>query len=157
MADLRNEFEKLRFENIETLLNSGNILFSALNETIENLESKISEHIERIFGFPIPTIVRKYEMIHSLLEKNPFKDIIVTKDTRLYVSFLRKDINLDLQIPWVSEDNSYRIIGKAENNIFSVLDLSFSKTSAAMGILEKQFGKDITTRNWNTIERIGRK
>ena len=41
--------------------------------------------------------------------------------------------------------------------MFSVLDLSEAKTTKAMEVLEKFYGKDITTRNWNTIERIAKK
>lgn len=154
MADLSKELEKLNFENIETLLNSGNIIFDAIND---NLEKKISEHLEKSFGFPIPTIIRKSEMIYELVSNNPFKDVKLTKDTRLYVSFLRKKDNTELKLPWKSSDNSYEIIGKSDKTILSVLDLSVSKTPKGMEALEKYFGKDITTRNWNTIERIEKK
>ena len=59
MADLRKELEKLGFENVETLLNSGNIIFEAISNNEGNLEKKISAHLEKSFGFPIPTVIRK--------------------------------------------------------------------------------------------------
>ena len=65
---------------------------------------------------------------------------------------------MDFQLPWISEDKGYKIIEKRENAIWSVLDVSTLKTTKAMGILERQFGKkNITTRNWNTIKRIEKK
>ncbi len=121
-----------------------------------NLEKMISEHLEKSFGFPIPTVIRESEVICELLSNNPFKDVKLTKDIRLYVSFLRKVDTTKLKLPWKSSDNSYEIIGKRDKTILSVLDLSVSKTPKAMEALEKYFGKDITTRNWNTIERIGK-
>jgi uncharacterized protein (DUF1697 family) len=154
MAELRAELEKLNFKNIVTLLNSGNIIFES-NDI--NLENKISEQLEKSFGFPIPTIVRKSEMISELLNNNPFKNVKITKDIRLYVSFLQKNNATKLKLPWKSSDNSYIIIEKREQSIFSVLNLSVSKTPKAMEALEKYYGKDITTRNWNTIERVGKK
>ena len=154
MADLRKELEKLGFENVTTLLNSGNIIFEAISDNEENLEKKISAHLEKSFGFPIPTIVRKSEMIYELLNNNPFKDVQLTKDIRLYVSFLQENVQTELKLPWTSSDNSYKIIGKIGKNILSVLDLSVSKTPKAMEDLERYFGKNITTRNWNTIKRI---
>jgi len=157
MVELREEMETLNFEKVETLLNSGNIIFEAITDDLENLEKTISEHLEKTFGFPIPTILRKSEMIYGLLSNNPFKDIILTKDIRLYVSFLRKDIQPNLQIPWSSEDNAYKIIEKRDQTILSILDLSVSKTPKAMGALERFYGADITTRNWNTIKRIENK
>ncbi len=154
MADLRSELEKLNLKNIVTLLNSGNIIFEADHG---NLESKISKHLERAFGFPIPTVIRKAEIINELLNNDPFKDVKITKDIRLYVSFLWKNHNAELKLPWRSPDNSYEIIENRDQTIFSILDLSVSKTPKAMEALEKFYGKDMTTRNWNTIERIGEK
>lgn len=157
MAELRKEMEKLHFEKVVTLLNSGNIIFDANNDNVENLEKTIAAHLESVFCFPIPTIIRKADMINELLASHPFKNVITTKDIRLYVSFLQQDTSTDLQLPWVSDDKSFRIIGKSEKTILTVLDLSLSKTPKAMGALEKFFGKDITTRNWNTIKRIEKK
>ncbi len=157
MAELRKEMEKLNFEKVVTLLNSGNIIFDAIADDLEHLEKTISEHLEKAFGFPIPTILRKSEMIYALLNKNPFKNVILTKDIRLYVSFLQKDIKTDLQLPWTSDDNSFIIMDKSDKTILSVLDLSVSKTPKAMEAFERYFGKDLTTRNWNTIKRIEKK
>ena len=154
MTDLREELEKLGFENVETLLNSGNIIFKVISNNEENLEKKISAHLEKSFGFPIPTIVRKSEMIYELLNSDPFKDVQLTKDTRLYISFVQENVQTKLKLPWISSDKSYKIIGKIGKNILSVLDISISKTPKAMEDLERYFGKNITTRNWNTIKRI---
>ena len=154
MAELRKEMKKLNFENVVTLLNSGNIVFDAVDEDLESLEKTISEHLERTFGFPVPTIIRKSKTIYELLENNSFKDQILTKDIRLYVSFLRKEIETDLQLPWTSDDNSFKILDINNKAILSVLDISISKTPKAMLALARNFGTDMTTRNWNTIQRI---
>ncbi|WP_062057423.1 DUF1697 domain-containing protein [Sediminicola sp. YIK13] len=157
MADLKTEFEKLGFKNIVTLLNSGNIIFDGPKENTSKLEQKISTHIEKIFGFPIPTILRTSRVIHNLLDQNPFVGIERTKDIRFYVSFLKTNLEADLELPWKSTDNSYVIIEKRDQTIISVLDLAISKSPKAMESIEHHYGKDITTRNWNTIERIGKK
>lgn len=157
MADLQKELEKMDLKNIVTLLNSGNILFDVISEDEEKLEKTISIHLEKSFGFPIPTMIRKSEMIFELINYEPFKDIILTKDIRMYVSFLGNNTESLMELPWISEDNSYRIISKIDKTICSVLDLSLSKTPKAMKALEKYYGRDITTRNWNTIKRIEKK
>ena len=157
MAVLRKELEKLGFENITTILNSGNIIFDTKVDNLESIEKTISVHLENHFDFSIPTIVRKSETIYEMFHNNPFKDVKVTKDTRLYISFLKNDTNSDLKLPCTSSDKSYKIIAKRDKNIFSILDLSVSRTPKAMEALEKYFGTDITTRNWNTIGRIENK
>ena len=156
MAELRKELEKLGCKNIVTLLNSGNIIFDAISSDLAGLEKTVSEHLESSFGFPVPVILRRSEIIRSSIIEQPFKDVTLTKDIRLYVSFLRDEIQTDLILPWTSTDKSFTIIDIKDNAIFSVLDLSTTKTPKAMVSLERYFGKDITTRNWNTIERIGK-
>jgi len=157
MAELIEELQKLNFENVVTLLNSGNIIFQTTATPIEDLEHRILQQLEKRFGFPIPTIVRTAKNILVLTAKDPFKDIILTKDTRLYISFLRKNAICQLKLPWVSNDGSYTILSDEDRMILSVLDLSASKTPKAMEILEKSYDSDITTRNWNTIKRIEKK
>ena len=46
------------------------------------------------------------------------------------------------------------IIEIKQKAIYSILDISISKTPKGMDALEQLFGKGITTRNWNTINRI---
>ena len=157
MAELRETLEKLNLENVITLLNSGNVIFDAVATDLERLENTISETLEKTFGFPIPIIIRKAEIIQQLFLHNPFQEITITKDIRLYVSFLKKDTSSDLKLPWKSADNSFIITEKRAQTIVSILDLSVAKTPKAMEVLEKSFGKDITTRNWKTIERIIKK
>lgn len=157
MAELRKEMETLNCKKVITILNSGNIIFDSMIDDIEYLEKLISEHLEKTFGFSVPTILRKSEDIYSLWNNDPFKDVLLTSDIRWYASFLWKDVAIDLKLPWANEDNSYRIIDKSDKTILSVLDLSLSKSTKGMQILEKHFGKNITTRNWNTIKRVAKK
>ena len=157
MAQLKTELEQLGFENITTILNSGNIIFDAKVENTDKIENTISAHLENHFKFTIPTIVRKSENIHKLFLAQPFQNVTLTKDIRLYVSFLKSETDSELLLPWKSEDESYEIISKTDKSILSILDLSVSKTPKAMEALEKYFGKDITTRNWNTIEKVEKK
>lgn len=157
MADLRKALEELGLENVETILNSGNVIFNSSTENPENLEKIISNKLDKTFGFTVPTIIRKSKMIYQLINDTPFQDVKITKDLRLYVTFLKKNIQSDVKLPWISSDNSYKIIEKRDKTILSVLDISVSKTPHALKALEKFFGTNTTTRNWNTIERIVKK
>jgi len=154
MAELRKELEDLKLKNIITLLNTGNIIFEMPSQDTTKLESKIAKHLGKVFGFPIPTIIRKAEIIEKLYQSEPFKNICMSKDIRLYVSLLQDETKVDLPLPWISEDGSYQILAKCDKCIVSVLDLAISKSVKAMAIFEKTYGKNVTTRNWKTIERI---
>ncbi len=137
------------------MLNSGNVVFDGWNAPIEELETFLTEKLTAKFGFPIPVLVRIADEILQLQKLNPFKEIKFHKDLRLYVSFLKKEPLIDFLTPRISADGTYRILMVEKKTVFSVLDVSESKTVKGMVELEQLFGKEITTRNWNTVLKIG--
>ncbi len=157
MANLRRELEAMSFKKVTTLLNSGNVIFNWQDEDPSKLSEHLAIRLENVFNFPIPTIVIGADTVLKLLKNDPFKDEVLNKERRGYVSFLKNRTDTDLQLPWISEDASLKIVSMDDHAICSFLDLSITKTPEAMKILEQFFGKQITTRNWNTIQRIGDK
>lgn len=154
MADLKKLMAESGFSAVKTLLNSGNVVFTAKPLPVKKLEQQISAAIEQQFGFPVPVLVRPAEALTDLVQTDPFRDITVTPDTRLYVTFL-SDSPADLpEFPNQSDDRSFVMLGYHQQAIISVLDLSHSKTVEAMVVLEKLFGKNVTTRNWNTVLKL---
>lgn len=157
MVQLRKSFETMGFSNVQTLLNSGNVIFQGPPGDTVLMEKTIAANLEKEFGFPIPVLIREKEKIQQILDADPFHNITITPDTRLYVSFIMEKPIPSPVYPLVSPDGSYRIIGENDMAVFSVLDVSQIKTTDGMLILEKVFGKSITTRNWNTVVKIGEK
>ena len=157
MTELRKELTKIGFDKVITLLNSGNVIFESTPRSEESPEQSIAEHLENVFGFQIPVLIRKANDISELINSNPFQNIEVTKDIRLYISFLKDKTTASIALPWSTEDGSFQILEMRDRAIISVLNLSLTQTTKGMGILEKNFGKNITTRNWNTLKKVADK
>jgi len=155
MADLKKLFEKLGFTNVKTLLNSGNALFAS-DEKKAALHGKIEKAMAEKFGFPIPLILRTVDELKALAESEPFKGITVTPATRLYITFLGEGSKKSsLKAPFESEDGACRILRISPTEVCSVLTLAEDVgTVDAMGIIEREFGKNVTTRNWNTVQKM---
>ncbi len=155
MADLREVFESRGFQNVKTLLASGNVLFEASEADAATLSRRIEDQIEVSFGFSVGVILRAIEQIQQIADSQPFQGISVTPNTRLYVSFLAEKPSHSLKIPYESPGKDFRILRVSGGEVFSVLTLNAGSRSVdAMSILEKEFGRKITTRNWNTVTRI---
>lgn len=154
MAQLKEELSILGFSNIKTLLNSGNVAMDSPSADIVQIENQISTHLANVFGFSIPSIVRKADGIVNLTKENPFNKIEVTEDTRLYVTLLKNKHNASLSCPYTSADGTFTILKADSDMIVSYLDISKTKTPKGMDELERLFGKDVTTRNWNTIQKV---
>ena len=89
------------------------------------------------------------------LSGHPFKKIKTTPQTRLYITFLSDKTSSKLKIPYESPEKDFSILSVTKNEVISVLTLSANRsTTDVMKILEKEFGKKITTRNWNTVVKI---
>ncbi len=154
MEKLRSMLEKMGFKNVKTILASGNVVFDAEKKNTKLLGESIEKKLNETFGFPARTLVYNFRDIEKMIALDPFKGIEVTKDIRLYVTLLSEKPKIKLKIPYVSPDSSFRILKVTDNAIFSVLSVQDSRTLDAMSIIEKEFGKDVTTRNWNTIQKI---
>ncbi len=155
MADLKKMMEKMGYTNVKTLLNSGNAMFDAETTSTSAIKKTFEAQFEKTFGFESRTIIRSIANIEKLIKANPFKDIKVTPATRLYVTFVSDKPTSKLKIPYTSEDKLYRILSVDDSCICSVLTVADTKnTTDAMKILEKEYGKNLTTRNWNTVEKM---
>lgn len=155
MGDLRKLFEKLKFTNVKTLLNSGNVVFESSESNKENLREKIEKALMSTCGFEVFVIVLSHKEIQKLVDEDPFKNIKITPNTRLYVTFLSEKPTTNLKISYESPKQDFKIIRVTDNAVISVLELSEKdKTTDAMKVLNKICGKKITTRNWNTVKKI---
>jgi uncharacterized protein (DUF1697 family) len=154
MADLKTVFEKLGYKNVKTILASGNVIFEAPEKNTDKLAKTIGPAMEKKFKFPIPLLIRPASGIEKMLAKDPFKKIKVTQETRLYVTFLPEKTKSKLPIPYKSPDGSFEILRMEDDALFSHLDLTKTGTIEVMNVLEKEFGKNITTRNWNTVQKL---
>lgn len=151
---LRKMFESLGYSEVATLLASGNVVFEAGAGSAAAIKTKIEKEIAKTFDFDVHIILRSEQEIHALIKSDPFKGVKVTPKTRLYITFLSEKPKSKLKIPYSSLGGGYVIRTVKPSHIESMLDLAKGGTVDAMAILEKEFGTQITTRNWNTVEKI---
>ncbi len=155
MADLKKLMEKAGYENVKTLLASGNVVFEASEKNAAKLKTALEKLYEKKFGFTIPVLIRTVEELKALAKTKPFANITMTPETRLYITFLSGDKPKGtIQIPYSSPNNDYRILRASKTEVLSVLTVTATATVKVMDVLEKEFGKNVTTRNWNTVEKI---
>lgn len=155
MDDLKKAFEKLKLKNVKTILASGNVLFETEKIKPEILTKKIEEHLLKTFEKQIYVVIRTFDVLKNLADSKPFKDIDVTKQTRLYVTFFYDKPKTKLPISNGGEGSNFIILSQTDTEICCVLIVTPEKnTIDLMNVIDKEYGKKVTTRNWNTIEKI---
>lgn len=151
---LREVFRKLGFQNVQTVISTGNVLFESPSRGVRTLEATIEKAIQDQLGFTSTTIIRSHEPFKRLIGDKPFGKTEDTPTARLNVTFLKEKQETDLRFPYRAKEKGYSVIGMNDREVFSVVDLSGATTPDVMAWLEQQFGKAITTRTWKTVGRI---
>lgn len=157
MAELVKTLEDLGYTQVKTLLNSGNAVFETDHHNQEYLIHEVEDRLEKVFGFHIDTLILPMSGLKSLVESDPFKNVSISPETRLYATFIfNKSIEpKSITIPYESPEKDFRILSVRHGAICSVLQLSSTrKTPDVMAMLEKEWGKKITTRSWNTVLKL---
>ncbi len=154
---LRSVFHNLGFSNVRTVISSGNVLFESEADDMIRLEGIIEKKLQEQLGITSTTIICSKEELKFLFNENPFKNIDDTPKSKLNVTFLKNEPENQLVFPYQSENKGFTVLSINDRVVFSVVDLSRSKTPDLMRWLEKEFGKNITTRTWKTIVRIIKK
>ncbi len=154
MEDLRKAFESLGFQNVKTVLASGNVLFASSQKNTTLLSQIISQKLSETSGHEIMVTVRSLSDLKALEARQPFKDIANTPGTRSFVTFISENTKYrgppDLPAP-----EGYKILNVSDGMICSILyEQPGIGAAELMSAIEKQFGKSVTTRSWNTISRM---
>ena len=156
MDALKPVFENMGLQDVRTVLASGNVIFESEYADTKALAAEIEARLKATFKTDIKVVLRDWDELEKLRSADPFKGIQLTPDTRLYVTFLSGKAKKPAPaIPYVSPLGDIRILRATATEVFSVVDLAKGKgTPEAMTVLEKEFGSDLTTRNWNTVLKI---
>lgn len=156
---LRDFFEELGFSSVRTVISSGNVVFESPSKDIKVLEAKIEQALPQRLGFTSTTIIRTQKQLQDLVAKDPFKNAQHSQKNYLLVTFFKSPPKVTgLNFPYRPPNKAYRLLGMYDHQaLCSVIDLTSTKTPDLMVWLERQFGKDITSRTWKTVQRILKK
>jgi len=88
MADLRVLFEGLGFRDVRTLLNSGNVIFSAPNQGSGAVRTRIEKGLAAKLGLTSPVIVLSGKEVAAAVRDNPFLHV-ATNPSHFLVVVLR--------------------------------------------------------------------
>ena len=88
MADLRYAFEREEFENVETVIASGNVLFDYDERPTDGLEDLFAHMMRDRFDIESFVAVRSREEVRAAVEDNPFTGI--GADNLVHTHFLER-------------------------------------------------------------------
>ena len=86
MADLRELVGEAGGTDVQTYIQSGNVVFEHAQVKDDALRDDLEQRLKAAFGFAVPVILRRGRAWDAVIRRNPFPD---DDPTRLHVAFLR--------------------------------------------------------------------
>lgn len=153
MPELKRAFELASFRDVTTALSSGNVIFSARPATEEALAKRAEAAMKKHLGNGFLTFVRSVDALRELLAGDPYARFKAKPGAKRVVTFLLERPKATLALPL--ELDGARILCVKGREAFSDYVVN-DKGPVFMNLLQKTFGKDITTRTWQTIEKVSK-
>jgi len=155
MKDLRKLFQKMKFKNVLTYIQSGNVIFD-FDDTvcIADIENQITNSIKTKYSYDVPVIVRKAKDLIEILNSNPFIKSDDFDIDRLALTFLgeipeKNKVSVIEEIDF--SPDRFIIIGK---NAFVYCSGKYSDSKITNQFFENKLKIKATTRNWKTIKKL---
>lgn len=151
MPDLKAALEHAGFIDVKTVIASGNAVFNARKASEATLQKKCEAAFEQHLGKGFRTIVRTIDDLEELLASDPYKRFARPANAKRDVTFLREAPASKPKLP-------VELRGASICTIVDRIAFSYhvpqETDPAFMVLIEKTFGKEVTTRTWETVERI---
>lgn len=151
MADLRELCEGLGYGDVKTLLNSGNLIFSAPRADAK-AAAKIEQEILQQLGISSRVLVVTGEEIDEIVAENPFEEG-ETNPSRLLVTVFASTVDRAKLRELAGQDwgADKLAIGSRAAYTWCAQGLLDSKPASALGRL---LGENGTSRNWATMRKL---
>jgi uncharacterized protein (DUF1697 family) len=153
MPALKTAFEAAGFTDVRTILSSGNVVFGARNASESSLQRKAEAAMHQHLGQAFLTIVRPVDALRELLASDPYRRFELGAGAKRIVTFLKERPTARMKLP--VELDGARILSVKDREVFSAYVPS-PKGPVFMTLIERTFGKELTTRTWDTVAKVAR-
>jgi uncharacterized protein (DUF1697 family) len=150
MPQLKAAFEAAGFTNVKTLLSSGNVVFDSKSTSDSAVERKAEAAMQEHLGRTFYTIARRVDELQKMLDADPYAKFKLSPKDKRVVTFLREAPSAKLKLPLEVEEA--RILAVKGREIFTAY-VPQPGNPVFMALIEKTFGKDVTTRTWDTVKK----
>lgn len=149
MGALRALCESLGYEDVRTVLQSGNVVFRASRPRASDLEKALSASLVNAAVF-----LRTPAELQRVIDANPFPQEAESDPGHLIVLFLGGPLPPKGVAVLESTRTPFEKfeVGKNEAYLYFGKGMGESKLSAAL--TEKKLGVNCTARNWNTVRKL---
>jgi len=154
MGDLKKFFEKLKYQNVSTILNTGNVIFETNESDMKRITEVLEAGLTKQFKYPARVIVYDVSNVEKVIQSYPFDSN--EADNQHYVVFLSSDIGKEL-VKLLAVDKKLEEVALGDGVVYwKVAKGSTLKSNFGMLIAKAKYKEHNTVRNINTLRKVVR-
>jgi uncharacterized protein (DUF1697 family) len=152
MADLRSLVEGLGYDDVRTLLNSGNVVFSSRGKKPDDAGARIEKGLVTQLGISARVTVLTATEIATVIADNLLLDL-AHNHSRLFVAVLINPADRKKLVPLTKQDWAPEALALGARVAYHWCPegVLASRLAEAIG---RALGDGVTTRNWATILKL---
>jgi len=155
MSDLRELLAKLGLKDGQSLLQSGNLVFSCDDRTCAELERVLESGAEKRLGLKTDFMVRTGKEWQALIAANPFPKE-ATADPGHLVALVTKKAPDRAAVTELQKAIKGREVAKAAGRcVYIYYPDGIGNSRLTGAVLDKKLATSGTGRNWNTVLKLG--
>jgi uncharacterized protein (DUF1697 family) len=147
MAELRDLLNDIKFDNVQTYIQSGNIVLNSdlsKDEVIEKVKSEIASK----FGYDVPVLVRTISEWEKAIANNPYPTENHKIVSFTFLSEVPKETTVAVNI---TNDDVYSVI---DDMVYMYCPGGFGRTKLTNNLFEKKLKVTATSRNFRTTIKM---
>jgi uncharacterized protein (DUF1697 family) len=153
MAELRALCAELGWKDVETYIQSGNVVFGAPG-TAEALEAQLEKGIRERFGLDVPVIVRTSARWDALVAANPFPDAARDEPSRLQLLVSKRPPGEDAAGKLMARAQAGEAVRAAGGALWFHYPEGVGTSKLTPSAVDKAAGSPSTGRNWRTVLKL---
>lgn len=154
MAQLRALLAKLGFQQVATLLASGNAVFTSAKKA-EAIRTTLEKALEQEFGFPVEVVLRTRDELAAVIARNPLPgaDEAPSKFLVVFSSEKLPAAQVEALDPQRYAPDEVAVRGR---ELYARFPNGIGRSKLATILMGPKFarGGTATARNWGTVKKL---
>ena len=154
MAALKDLCEGLGLHDVQTLLQSGNVVFRSAEASLEALAAQLESAIQARFGFEVRVMLRTLEQWRDILTRHPFSEAQLAEPAKILLACLSAAPSEQAWAALLAGHSGPEIVQRSGAELYIFYTEGMGRSKLDNSLLERRLKVISTGRNWNTVHKL---